>query len=300
MLWAVICGGLVGISVLVGRGLPPEREMLFSTSFDLSDLNIYRLNLSRQILRPLTRSLADNPINDFLPEWSPDGQSIVYVSDRDGSYSVYLADAQGSSTRPMTGDSDNEYAPAWSPDGQSIVYVKEQDGYPQLMLYNVAANTTEQLTDSYRTHVSPVWSPDGASITFVSDLDERWNTKIYSLDMATRVITPLRVGSATDPAWSPDGRYLLYIGGIEKVNFYLWDSTTEQSALLYEGQFLTNDTPDWSADSASIIYAAFINGSDTTIYQLNIAECLAQPAACTPHPLTYRTGFYRTPRWRPE
>ena len=299
VLWAVMCSALVGISVLVGRGLPPEPEMLVSASFNLSDLNIYRYSLRRQILRPLTRGSIDNPVNDFLPEWSPDGQQIAYVSDRNGTYSIYLADAQGNNTRRMTGDSSNEYAPVWSPDGQQIAYVKERNGYPQLMLYNLTTGNSEQLTDNYRTHMSPVWSPDAASITFVSDLDERWSTKIYSLDLASRVISPLRVGSATDPVWSPDGRYLLYIGGIEKVSFYLWDSTTEQSTLLYEGQFLTNDTPDWSADSTSIIYASFVNGSDTTIYQINIAECLAQPATCTPQPLTYRTGFYRTPRWKP-
>lgn len=301
MLWVVvICGGIVAASVLIGRGLPPEKELLLSASFGLADLNIYRLNLSRQIIRPLTRSMQDDPVNDFLPEWSPDGQQVAYVSDRGGSYSIYLTDAQGHNTRRMTRDRSDEYSPAWSPDGRYIVYVNEQNGYPQLMIYDVQTDTTERLTDNYRTHVSPVWSPDGNSITFVSDLDERWNTKIYSLDLASRVITPLRVGSATDPVWSPDGRYLLYIGGIEKVNFYLWDSTTEQSALLYEGSFLTNDTPDWSADSDSIVYAAFVNGSDTHIYQLDIADCLAQPAACTPQPLTFLPAFYRTPRWRPE
>ncbi len=291
---------IIAGAVTVGRGLPPERELLFSASFKLADLNIYRFNLDRQITRSLTGMVIGSPFNDFLPDWSPDGQQVAYVSDRDGSYSIYLADAHGNHTRRMTTDPTDEYAPTWSPDGRTIVYVNEQNGYPQLMLYDVQTDRVEQVTDNYRTHVSPVWAPDGESITFVSDLDERWNTKIYSLDLATREITPLRVGSATDPVWSPDGRYLLYIGGIEKVNYYLWDSTTEQSALLYEGSFITNDMPDWSADSRSIIYAAFVNGSDTHIYQLDVAECLAAPATCTPQPLTTLAGFYRTPRWRPQ
>ena len=81
---AVICGGLVAITVMVGRGLPPENELLVSASFNLGDLNVYRLNLDRQIIRPLTSSIEGNPINDFLPEWSPDGQQVAYVSDRDG------------------------------------------------------------------------------------------------------------------------------------------------------------------------------------------------------------------------
>lgn len=290
---------IIAGAVVVGRVLPPERELLFSASFNLGDLNIYTLNLDRQVLRQLTSNRRPM-INEFLPEWSPKGDQIAYVNDPDGHYSIFLKDLLGHKTRKMTAAETNEYNPVWSPDGRSIVYVNEQNGYPQLMLYDVQTDRVEQLTDDYRTHFSPVWTSDGKNITFVSDLDERWNTKIYNLNLATRVITPLRVGSATNPVWSPDGRYLLYIGGIEKVNYYLWDSTTEQSTLLYEGSFLTNDTPDWSADSRSIIYAAYAIGSDTNIYQLDVAECLAVPATCTPQPLITLTGFYRTPRWRPQ
>lgn len=287
--------GITTAALIIGSDMPAEDELLVTASFNSGDLNIYRLSLNRRIVRPLTRS----PANDFLPAWSPDGTQIAFVSDREGLYSIYIADAQGSHAHRMTDATTNEYNPVWSPDGQQVAYINEESGYPQLMVYNLHTKHAERLTNNYRTHVGPTWSPDGRSITFVSDLDERWNTKIYTLDLPSRTVTPIRVGSATDPIWSPDGRYLLYLGGIEKVNFYLWERTTEQSILLYEGNFITNDTPGWSADSQHIVYAAFLTAGDTGIFELDVEECMAAPATCTPRLLTTVPAFYRTPRWKP-
>jgi TolB protein len=155
------------------------------------------------------------------------------------------------------------------------------------------------MTDSYRTHVTPIWSPDGKNITFVSDLDERWNTKIYNLNIETRIISPILVGSATNPIWSPDGRYLLYTSGYEKTNLFLWDDTLGKSDLLYSGNFIDNDTPAWSADGQSIVFSAFTTGGESGLFQLPIAECVAQSTECIPHELTVTPAFYRNPHWKP-
>ncbi len=293
---SIICICIVVLTLGVGRILPAEPELLFTASYNLSDLNIYRMSLSRHI----TMAITHDTNNDFLPDWSPDGQHIAFVSDRDGFYNIYISDAQGHDTRSLVDDSgSNQYNPVWSPDGQYITYVNEEKGYGEIMLYDMATGTTKSLTDSYRTHVNPVWSPDGKNITFVSDLDERWNTKIYSLNVATRIISPILIGSATNPIWSPDGRYLLYISGYEKPNLYLWDNTLSQSTLLYTGDFISNDTPAWSADGRSIVFSAFTTNSNSGLFQLPVAECLVQSPDCTPHELTTIPAFYRNPRWKP-
>jgi Tol biopolymer transport system component len=42
------------------------------------------------------RSLTRNPAYDADPSWSPDGRKIAFVSNRDGSYGVYLMNVDGS------------------------------------------------------------------------------------------------------------------------------------------------------------------------------------------------------------
>jgi TolB protein len=292
---SLACAVIVMLAIGLGTILPPEPELLFTASFNLRDLDIYRMSL----VRHFTVTVTHNPANDFLPDWSPDGQHIAFVSDRDGFYNLYVSDAQGNDIRRLINTDANHYSPVWSPDSQKIAYIEEEGGYGGVMLYDLTTDTTQALTDTFHTHVSPVWAPDGKSITFVSDLDERWNTKIYSVDIASHVVTPILVGSAVDPIWSPDGRYLLYYAGYEKVNLYIWDNTLQKSDLLYDGDFISNDTPAWSPDGKSIIYAALTTNGNSGIFQLPVAECRAKSAACMPHELTSTPAFYRNPHWKP-
>ena len=51
------------------------------------------------------RNLTRNPGNDgprLGPAWSPDGRKITFVSDRDGTYEVYVMNADGSGQRRLT------------------------------------------------------------------------------------------------------------------------------------------------------------------------------------------------------
>jgi TolB protein len=48
------------------------------------------------------RNVTRNPAHDADPAWSPDGRRIVFISDRDGTYEVYVMNADGSGQRKLT------------------------------------------------------------------------------------------------------------------------------------------------------------------------------------------------------
>jgi TolB protein len=55
--------------------------------------------------------LTDTPGNDEFPQWSPDGQWIVFDSYRDGNYEVYLMDSTGAQLKRLTeNDADDTHA----------------------------------------------------------------------------------------------------------------------------------------------------------------------------------------------
>ena len=61
------------------------------------------------------RHLTDNPQGDNSPAWSPDGQQIAFVSNRDGFYGVYLMNSDGSTPQPLVEVPEGWLTPDWSP-----------------------------------------------------------------------------------------------------------------------------------------------------------------------------------------
>ena len=71
--------------------------------------------------------LTDNP-SDTNPEISPDGSTIVFMSDRGGNWEIYRMDIDGQNLKALTTDKASDGLPTWSPDGSKIAFVSNRDG----------------------------------------------------------------------------------------------------------------------------------------------------------------------------
>ncbi len=80
---------------------------------------------------------------DQQPRYSPDGAQITFVSDRNGSKNVWIANADGSKAKVLTKSERINYAsPIWSADGQYVIASRSG----QLWLYNKDGGSGAQLT----------------------------------------------------------------------------------------------------------------------------------------------------------
>ncbi len=175
--------------------------------------------------------LTENTHFDNFPAWSPDGDSIAFISDKK-SRNRYPDSIMGQLTihTMATGESrdiplPNGYyipplqAPVWSPDGQRIAFVvHEREEYPLSAIYTVRPDGSE-LTRISTAASGPAWSPDGSRIAVVVPEDEDENGEyelslyIFSAD-GSGPDTPDIVILLTYPwvgslSWSPDGSEIL-------------------------------------------------------------------------------------------
>ena len=101
--------------------------------------DLYTLPLAGGIATRITSGLA----YDMQPRFSPNGKQIVFVSDRDGSENLWLADADGTNPRALTtGERENYLSPVWTPDGQYLIATKGS----QLWLYHKDGGSGLQMT----------------------------------------------------------------------------------------------------------------------------------------------------------
>ena len=88
---------------------------------------------------------------DSQPRFSPDGQWIAFLSDREGSENVWIMKADGSGPKQVSKDPNNEFAsPAWDPSGKYIYVSKTKFGIGprEIWMYHVDGGTGVQITKS--------------------------------------------------------------------------------------------------------------------------------------------------------
>ncbi len=224
------------------KGLPlePARNVAFTTdhgtwmSVDVSpdgrtlvfDLlgDLYTLPIEGGKATRLTSGIA----YDAQPRFSPDGQRIVFVSDRSGGDNLWTLSLDGRDSTQVTKGNDNLYvSPEWTPDGEYIVASRDDgDGRAKLWLFHrdggSGAALVEDPPDTPRQQrlktLGAAFGPDGRYIWFArrrgsweyNAVLPQYQLAVYDRRTGKTTTMTDRYGSALRPALSPDGRWLVY------------------------------------------------------------------------------------------
>jgi TolB protein len=147
---------------------------------------------------------------DCYPSFSPDGELIVYMSERDKNRDLFIMDIEGNDIIQLTDGPAHDYEPAWSPDGEKIAFASRRDGNSEIYVMDADGSNVVRLTDDLSLDWRPAWSPDGEWIAF-----ESWRSgksDIYMMRADGSDLRQLTTSPAEDghPSFSPDGRFIVF------------------------------------------------------------------------------------------
>ena len=178
---------------------------------------------------------------------------IVFQSNRDGNWEIYVMDADGSDLKRLTENEwDDEY-PVSSPDGEEIVFKSNRDGNWEIYKMSADGSRVMRLTHCEAEDADPCWSPDGKTIAFHSARDGNW--EIYITDVEGMDAIGVTNSSFKEilPAWSPDGEKISFTGN----RFFGWQVYV-MDADGNERMRVTNQKgacrSDWSPDGSKLVY----------------------------------------------
>ena len=107
-------------------------------------------------------------ITGWDPTWSPDGNVILFASDRDGAVQLFTVGTDGSKLHRVTNLPAIRGRSDWSPDGQYIVTYSGESWHRELYIMNADGSNVRQLTPSGGNSQGPSFSPDGRWVVFTA------------------------------------------------------------------------------------------------------------------------------------
>ena len=195
--------------ILTFEPSPDGKQMAFTTGGGAQE-DLFVANIDGTRVRKLT---GDAP-RDRGVTWSPDGRTLYFYSNRNGSYHIWRIQADGSGITPVTDDRDlkrvgagNIYLPSVSPNGRTLA-AQSDHGSVMIHLGRPLGQRLEAFGDvNVR---APRWSPDGKQLIFrVADEDP--GIGFYSPETRRFDKIPA-TGVSTEPEWLPGGRRVAIFG----------------------------------------------------------------------------------------
>lgn len=172
-----------------------------------------------------------NPYDERYPDWSPDGSKLLYQTDCNGNWDIYIIDLATGVQTQVTADTGWDARAAWSRDGSLIAFESDRNneapnpGYPRCEIFVIppTGEPATQVTDWPWFNERPDWSPDGSELVYASDYGNS-NTAGGQDPMYTHPAdlwripvtggTPVKVTNITeyenDPEWSYDGSTIAF------------------------------------------------------------------------------------------
>ena len=174
------------------------------------------------------RLLTRGNSHDRQPTYSPNGEAILFSSNRSGNLDLWEVSTRTGALRRITDDPANDWDPAYSPDGKNIVWSSSRSGHLEIWMARADGGSPRQVSNDGQDAENPVFLRDGQSILYVS-----WNPaklgvwKVRADGGGARRFLP----GYTYAEVSPDGQYVVSLSTTEAIRAF---RTSDGSATGFE------------------------------------------------------------------
>ena len=145
------------------------------------------------------------------PQFSPDGNKVVFASLQSGTSEIWMCDSNGSNPLQLTFLRTSSGTPRWSPDGSHIAFDSRKEGNADIFVISAEGGKPRRLTSFDSDEVRPSWSRDGRSIYFGSNRSGDW--QVWKMSAVGKEPVQVTKHGGREAFETFDSRYVYYSKG---------------------------------------------------------------------------------------
>jgi Tol biopolymer transport system component/serine/threonine protein kinase len=208
------------------------------------------------------RRVTDDAPRDRAPVFTPDGRSLVFYSNRDGNWAIWMVGMDGGNLRKVAGEAPGAVYVHVSPKGDTVAFVSNSGRavYAAPLAPSGGVSPTElRGTQTNGKYFNPTgWSPDGTRLAGILISDSGRPSGIGTYDLAAQSTTMLSEDETYAVKWLSDGRRIVYFAknGAELVMLDTATRTRSVIEVRLPGPPVINEMFAISPDNRTIYYGA--------------------------------------------
>jgi TolB protein len=208
-----------------------------------------------------------------LPNWSPDGKTIVVTRFfQDGTRSLWLAATDGSHAEEVHPPVRGNVSGFFSRDGRQLMYLFRTEGFTQIHLMDIATRKKHQLTTSRSDKYDADWSPDGRWIAYSSNAGgtmQLWRIPTSGGDEQQLTSGHERMRHVS---YSPDGRWIYSQPSHRNIGRLPSSGGSLEAVTRFPESGLFIEEPKLSPDGRYLVYSRSNGGSSLWLLRVGKAQ----------------------------
>lgn len=224
-----------------------DSRLIYKSVTDQTQLWEFNKRAQYKIPVPIVPSTR----TDMHPSISPDGQKLVFISDRSGFFELWVHNFETNTTTKMSSfEGSFINSPSWSPHGSEIVFDARTDGDNGIYILDVASRMVRTFIDMDSDQLNACYSKDGKSIYYTSNHSGKWQVWKRSLAKDTSVQVTKGGGFRIQEG---NDKYLYY-SKPDTSGIWRLPKSGQGEEELFISNFATTEWGSWATSKDGLIY----------------------------------------------
>ena len=242
--------------------------------------------------------LTNNAFDNRYASYNKAGEAVIFESNRDGRWQIYIMDIDGKNQRRLIPSAFNDRRPVWNPFSNMILFESDRNGVSDLFTYNLDTRELKKVPIPLKGNKSyGQFAPNGKELIFNYKVSDN-NYNIYMISLSGKRLKTVVNNAYANmyPRFSPSGDAILYFSR---------KHTNRKNDEIYARNMYNRDEVRLTRSSEDDVFASYSNSGSKIAYVTTAEDGTSEiyimnKDGKSPRRITFDNEVDTLPNWSPQ